>query len=112
MQACSSGNYIAEEAFKNSFVQQSPPFAESQLYTDVEPFEFREGKTSVAWSDIACMNSRVESLVYGIESNFYDTNQNYIGMRLTTLKYSLIGPEYWVRFKHTNTTFKVEKSSY
>ncbi|NHB65510.1 hypothetical protein G5T41_00230 [Acinetobacter sp. GFQ9D192M] len=24
MQASSSGNYIAEEAFKNSFVQQSP----------------------------------------------------------------------------------------
>ena len=58
------------------------------------------------------MNSGVEPLVYGIESNFYDTNQNYIGMRLTTLKYSLIGPEYWVRFKYTNTTFKVEKSSY
>ena len=57
------------------------------------------------------MNSGVEPLVYGIESNFYDTNQNYIGMRLTTLKYSLIGPEYWVRFKYTNTTFKVEKSS-
>jgi hypothetical protein len=88
------------------------PFAESQLYTDVEPFVFREGKTSVAWSDIACMNSGVEPLVYGIESNFYDTNQNYIGMRLTTLKYSLIGPEYWVRFKYTNTTLKIEKSSY
>nr|MBP8206207.1 hypothetical protein [Acinetobacter sp.] len=88
------------------------PFAESQLYTDVEPFVFREGKTSIGWSDITCMNSGVEPLVYGIESNFYDTNQNYIGMRLTTLKYSLIGPEYWVRFKYTNTTFKVEKSSY
>ncbi|SPL69463.1 hypothetical protein [Acinetobacter stercoris] len=88
------------------------PFAESQLYTDVEPFVFREGKTSVVWSDIACMNSGVEPLVYDIESNFYDSNQNYIGMRLTTLKYSLIGPEYWVRFKYTNTTLKVEKSSY
>ena len=88
------------------------PFAESQLYTDVEPFVFREGKTSIGWSDITCMNSGVEPLVYGIESNFYDTNQNYIGMRLTTLKYSLIGPEYWVRFKYTNTTLKIEKSSY
>lgn len=87
-------------------------FAESQLYTDVEPFVFQEGKNRVEWSNIACMNSGVEPLVYGIESNFYDTNQNYIGMRLTTLKYSLIGPEYWVRFKYTNTTFKVEKSSY
>jgi hypothetical protein len=87
-------------------------FAESQLYTDVEPFVFQEGKNSVEWSNIACMNSGVEPLVYGIESNFYDTNQNYIGMRLTTLKYSLIGPEYWVRFKYTNTTFKVEKSLY
>ncbi|WP_236164074.1 hypothetical protein [Acinetobacter sp. KAM403] len=56
--------------------------------------------------------AQVVRAFYGIESNFYDTNQNYIGMRLTTLKYSLIGPEYWVRFKYTNTTFKVEKSSY
>jgi hypothetical protein len=88
------------------------PYSESQLYNDVNPFVFQEGKNLVEWSDIACMNSGVEPLIYGLESNFYDTNQNYIGMRLTTLKYSLIGPEYWVMFKYTNTTFKVEKSSY
>ncbi|MGD9698420.1 hypothetical protein [Acinetobacter sp.] len=87
-------------------------FNQTQLYSDVEPHVFIDGRVNIAWSDIACMNSGVEPLIYGIESNFYDTSQNYIGMRLTTLKYSLIGPEYWVRFKYTNTTFKVEKSSY
>lgn len=88
------------------------PFSESQLYQDVEPFVFTEGNTSVSWGNIACMNSGIEPLVYGIESNFYDTNQNYIGMRLTTLKYSLIGPEYWARFKYSDVTFRVEKTSY
>ena len=31
------------------------PFAESQLYTDVEPFVFREGKTSIGWSDMVIL---------------------------------------------------------